>query len=1202
MLKRPALGQAAPLGGLYNARNDTFVPLSVLRTSPPVNAVTVMDIPSSDIKYSRADSFKENFLAGFFNVDGSGRYLKVNRDTNLMVQASLVYNITTVNEVINFQAHESDLATHVVAEIDWGSRNIVTVKQNLSQQKNASRVSASINAQISLLGARFTPGGDVDGTKDNQGFDNSIEVAIFGDVNANDGCVPTNLSGALHFLRGVPKYIASANGGKGKPLTYTLLPISELSTLLKYQISRDLTIKHLSLDCSEKFVAIFDEIATVRRALNDYRSMLLDHRNYISQAHIRAVGDRIVEVRSTEARLQSKYASALSVVRSGRDDENSLWKILDEFTKGETAIHRLAGINSRAQEEKIHLIEGLVTKGATYIGFDGESFDLALGSARDVDIYVLHLSDEARQNSELWKQNVSLVHHILDDRNRQSRVIIKDCDALNEQLFTPRIAIFRNAEEIIEDVLEDRKESSSKCTARYIKSQLDRSGTPKPTSRIPIKMPCPGPECSISASHDWVCAKCNCQIEYGHTDQYIYCDCGRCIYQHWAFRCSNRRHGLDYNQFENSRLLGILTALEPFEELNILILGRTGVGKSTWINGFTNYLMFPSLDDALRDDQQLCWIIPFAFRTYNVNAQGEFEDVKVKVGFDEVTHGTAAQKVGIDEKDGTTGGSATQRTAVHRVQIGSLLIRLIDTPGIGDTRGASQDKENMADILSVLRSYNKIHGILILLKPNDQKLDLMFKFCIQELLTHLHRDAAKNIAFGFTNTRGTNYMPGDTFDPLRELLQRFKDVQITLRKHNVYCFDSESFRYLAAQKQHNQRLGHLKENRASWDYSVKESRRLIEYFKALQPHEVTSTVNLYETRYRIIRMTEPMATIAETIRSTISVNEDEIRELSQGETKKKDLEKILRIQVKTLTAVKVDRPRTTCADETCVERSSSGIEGLDGKEILKTVYKRLCHSPCYLKGVALDNIGDHGLKGCWAMNGTDRCRICTHPWNSHLHINYEVQEGTKEINDPEVEESLRRNADFRTRKQASISGKKRLIAELELELKKIGDAAAQFSIFLKRNAIMPYNDATLDYLERLMDDERGKVAVGGSRDKLESLTRYRRQYEQQIQILDEYIKKGEHHMLLNQAGVEILLRDLYDLRHYGQTLREMGQVIHSSETVVHREKPYVMRARSHWTGEENESDHPAKISKRWKSSRGNMKRPSDKRQERKTST
>lgn len=70
-------------------------------------------------------------------------------------------------------------------------------------------------------------------------------------------------------------------------------------------------------------------------------------------------------------------------------------------------------------------------------------------------------------------------------------------------------------------------------------------------------------------------------------------------------------------------------------------------------------------------------------------------------------------------------------------QIGHRLVRLMNTPGISDTRGASQDKENMADNLSVLRSYDKLHGILILLKSNDQKLDLMFRFCVQELLTPL---------------------------------------------------------------------------------------------------------------------------------------------------------------------------------------------------------------------------------------------------------------------------------------------------------------------------------------------------------------------------------------------------------------------------------------------------------------------------------
>jgi len=64
----------------------------------------------------------------------------------------------------------------------------------------------------------------------------------------------------------------------------------------------------------------------------------------------------------------------------------------------------------------------------------------------------------------------------------------------------------------------------------------------------------------------------------------------------------------------------------------------------------------------------------------------------------------------------------------------------------------------MENILHTINNYEHLHGILILLKPNSSRLTVMFRFVIQELLTHLHRDAAKNIVFGFTNTRGTRYV------------------------------------------------------------------------------------------------------------------------------------------------------------------------------------------------------------------------------------------------------------------------------------------------------------------------------------------------------------------------------------------------------------------------------------------------------------
>ena len=142
------------------------------------------------------------------------------------------------------------------------------------------------------------------------------------------------------------------------------------------------------------------------------------------------------------------------------------------------------------------------------------------------------------------------------------------------------------------------------------------------------------------------------------------------------------------------------------------------------------------------------------------------------------------------------GQSATQFTQEYTFEIGTTRYHLIDTPGIGDSRGIEKDKENFDNILAFLTCYEKINAVVVLLKPNNAILNVPFQFCILELLTHLHKSLKSNIIFAFTHSRGTNYKPGNTSTlPVLKKLLKDNNLNITLSPKTYFFFDNEAFRY-----------------------------------------------------------------------------------------------------------------------------------------------------------------------------------------------------------------------------------------------------------------------------------------------------------------------------------------------------------------------------------------------------------------------
>ncbi|KAH9209981.1 hypothetical protein DL95DRAFT_413403 [Leptodontidium sp. 2 PMI_412] len=736
-----------------------------------------------------------------------------------------------------------------------------------------------------------------------------------------------------------------------------------------------------------------------------------------------------------------------------------------------------SGAIDDTEEERIHrqdeLVDQLIAKEARYIGYQGKPLKEHLKRNGHGDAYVLYFNEHMRKNGgELWTGNIDTLLHILQD-GRPKLVLLNDCDATGGAIEQPHIVQHQNGEVICDDVYEERQLLADKCVARYDPNTLDPSDVSRPHRARPILIPCSGPRCPKGKYCNLVCSKCFTPVDFEFIDQYIYCNCSQSQYKSYEFKCNHSDHGPDYEVYRTDKLLDLLETLEPFDELNILILGETGVGKSTFINA--------SFSTQLTDKES-----------------GEIVQKQIKVGSDQ------------NENDGSSGESATQHTQVHTFVVGDTTVRLIDTPGISDTRGAEQDQKNMVGILAALRNYDKLSGILILLKPNNARLNVMFKFCVQELLTHLHRSAANNMVFGFTNMRGSNYTPGDTLN----------------------CFDSESFRYLAAYSQ-GVKIGDLDDYNKSWKRSMHESQRLLRHFQSLIPHQTRNTLSLNETRHLIAQLTRPMADIAQSIKSSIAINERNKRELQQKKDWEADTRRSkLHVQKVVPEAHKIDQPRTVCGHVDCVEYRADGVD-YNGKN-LQTIYKSVCHNPCHLRNVPVNSFGNEQLQKCTVFNNPKHeCTKCSHPYLEHRHILCEVQWETVTMIDKDIDDKLLASVATMEKKKAVIHAMEKTIEEFQVEHDAIQNAAVTFSLFLKEHSITPYNDATIE--------------------EIQTATR------RVIKVFQSNPQAGSGDELPDEQGIERIINGLLNLKHFGQQLCELKDTHEQSHESTVREKSKRLR-------------------------------------------
>ncbi|KAL3268004.1 hypothetical protein HHI36_007137 [Cryptolaemus montrouzieri] len=569
--------------------------------------------------------------------------------------------------------------------------------------------------------------------------------------------------------------------------------------------------------------------------------------------------------------------------------------------------------------------------------------------------------------------------------------------------------------------------------------------------------------------------------------------------------------------------------LQDKTDINILLLGETGVGKSTFINSFANYLHYRDLEKAINEPPFV--LIPCMFNIYD----DKFQLHKVTIGSD------------VNECL-QVGDSATQdvKTYVFPIWGGKTRIRLIDTPGMGDPRGVEQDDINCENILSYIGQLHELHAICFLFKPNDSRVTVTFEYCVKQILSRLEKSASQNIIFLFTNTKGTQYKPGETIACLKRVVEEIKkqpphvDIKI---KENVFCFENEAFRYLGAVKQGIQFETNAKEEFSkSWKNSTEQAWKLINYIvgdsvqQPLRPHFVKNSTCINEARRVINQLAQPLADISQLIFDNLRILDRRRMELQHQNLSLNTLKSKLYVPIINLKSIKLTQPATVCCDPKCAE-----LVLIDG---LKTWnYKQRCHDPCHLRNVPQEIIGAPQLQYCTAMNkATQTCLRCGCPQTVHMHIYYMTEKFDDKKIDASVQSRINSSEKALAEAERIINEIKKRKTELESEKDVIINCAVKFASFLQANAITPFNDAYRKYIEYMIirEESLGKNADMKTIYHWKSLLN---KYDEMKSTFDKVIQLSAS---LGQDAVEVdakcvteQLEKLYSLKHNGQKIKEL---------------------------------------------------------------
>jgi GTPase SAR1 family protein len=287
--------------------------------------------------------------------------------------------------------------------------------------------------------------------------------------------------------------------------------------------------------------------------------------------------------------------------------------------------------------------------------------------------------------------------------------------------------------------------------------------------------------------------------------------------------------------------------------INILLLGKSGVGKSTLINTFLDHLKFNRFEDIQSNRSSVPILISF-LRLIKINSEEH-----------SIRFGNCDRNEDYDHPDQST----TQQCKLYHFNLdNNQKLCIIDTPGFGKTHDQYNDDITMQHILSRIINLTHLNAICILIQSDDIQFD-DYQICLTKLFHFFGNNAADNILFCFTKTLSKNLNNDQRNNVIKLMIESLSTSNIHFNEKTIFEFDSTYFinstishRFTSSIDTSNQ----ISEE--SWRISKNGWNRLLNYIRQnLRPYSIQQ--GLQKAQLARLEINQLIRPLLETIRNNI---------------------------------------------------------------------------------------------------------------------------------------------------------------------------------------------------------------------------------------------------------------------------------------------------------------------------------------------